>query len=180
MARTGRPKKENVVRFPCGDIKEEIIPPPFNMSGVDEEVFRDETNREARRYQRLSALGRLRKLGVIDEHELEAGKKFHALWDRARRHYLDAPNPNPKIGSLDRGFGHEPDLSEEMIERGLRSKEAYDAAYKVIIECGVQVVTVIESVCFGDEVPWRLDYAKKGLSALARHFGLSNGRSRVA
>ena len=180
MARRGRPKRENVVRFPNGEIKQEMLDQPFNMTGVDRRVYRDETNREVTRFERSTALMRLFGLKLIDEHELEAGSRFRDLRDRALRLYYDAPLPHAKISSMERGFSHDPEQTEEMVEKGVKSNLAYTSAYRVVINCGTKVVIAVECVCLADTIPWRLGEVKKGLSALVEHFGLRRNGARVS
>ena len=187
MARTGRPRKENVVRFPCGDIKEEIIPPPFNMElrGIEQRTIRDENNREVEVYESEPYLRALGRLSLLEDYQVRAGEEMTTLWLSMRRVALAALPPHPKVAKWERGFGHEPELTDDEVAKGLALQEEYDEAYDELKKCGLSSLVAVEAACFGEVLPWklaeiRLDDLRKGLTALAVKFGYAVKKTRVA
>jgi hypothetical protein len=124
-------------------------------------------------------LGRLAYFGKILRHELDAGKEWATLVHLHRKLVLGAPLPNPKVAMLEPGIrggsNAEGELSKEEKRRLRTIQDRYDNAFCCMVELanGVEIMRLVNSICVEDKP---LDYgsllkAKKGLSALAVHFG---------
>lgn len=134
-------------------------------------------------------LGRLAYFEKIKMDELDAGKEWNRLVHAHRRLALGAPLGNPKVSSFERGFGREaidldalPANQRDIIQQEIKSiQDRYDRAFCRVVELfeGVKILRAVNSLCIEDQVLTydRLVLARKGLKALAKHFGF--GRPKI-
>lgn len=184
MAKKGRPKKDNVERFPCGDIKEEILAPPFNMAGIAEkEVVHEGKILQLRK--RVSELERLYDEGRIREHQRIAGEKYADLVRRYRIQIIGAPPPDAKVCKPE-GIGGYTDVDMECLdierqkaiqEDNERLRKWYDGAWLCLVDRydGIAIKRAVDNLCLRDEST-NLNAARVGLDLLAVYFGLETRR----
>jgi hypothetical protein len=173
MARTGRKRKQNVVRFPCGQIVTEaasLVERPYNMENV---VDRGDERAGTKGYQRQTALQQL----ILDKSLYLAGEEFARLADLCRRHAWDSPKINPKVSNpIGSGHGHEPaELSDDVIALGKRVHRRYARAVEAV-RAGSRRggLRALVAVCLENKRPTSGERGplKDSLSVLARLWGL--------
>jgi len=185
MARRGRPKKENAVRKPCGESTgEEIIPPPFNMTGIAEkEVVHEGKILQLRK--RVSELERLYDEGRIRERQRIAGERYADLVRRYRIHILGAPSPEAKVSQPEGPRGYD-DVDMELLdierqkaiqEDNERLRKCYDGAWLCLVDRfdGISIKRAVDNLCLRDDSS-SLSAARIGLNLLADYFGLEGVR----
>lgn len=123
-----------------------------------------------------TALGRLHLRKVINQAQYDAGDKYSAIAERYRA-VIDGPAD--LIGhSLERKNGGKPWFSQEEAEqRTTAHRNAFSYLEKTAGQrcaCAVARVAIQDRPVEGDEVI----YLRRGLTALAEHFGLTNQRKR--
>jgi hypothetical protein len=121
-------------------------------------------------------LGRLHLLGFISPEMLEASKRY----GRDVRRYLaifGAPSPNaPSINMAAGDKEHQAPLGEAEISDRM---EAYDKAFAAVYDAGHKAARAVARTAVYDErIPEgaTMDDLKRGLSALAHHYGLTGNR----
>lgn len=185
MARRPGRKRKIVMRQPNGEPsragrKDEIMAVARNQPhrrGLAD--FRDE--------RAVDPFGRLALAGLIDTDAYEAGKAWRALV-AAYRHALDAPISSPRslpagpiaaVSELvEPGTGGFDTRTPE--ERDQATRRRWAAANAVLREAGYQVVAEVESVVVDGHEMRNLDSLRRGLDALAWHFGIARRRARHA
>ena len=122
-----------------------------------------------------SPLGCLNLLGVISTRQYLAGIRYAVVVGKYRA-VLETPRGTAGTG---RGYACTGDLrcgldAERSCECRLR-KQRYDAAFAAVIEAGQRAARAVARVAVhGEPCPQGLlDHLKRGLDALARHFGLT-------
>jgi hypothetical protein len=168
MARQGRKRKQNVVRFPGGQIKkQETLLMPRNTVGIV--VTGDE--RSGQRLMRMQSP--LDVLNITRAQKL-AGEELIRLKDLCRRYYFDTPRPFPKVSDPDRSHGHDGELSDRIIDLGAKHMKRYSRAVERLRQVGRGVIPVVCATCFENKMPTANERPKlySGLSALAELWGL--------
>ena len=174
-----RPRKPNVERYPNGEIKEEILPQPFNMAGIAEkEVVHEGKILQLRK--RVSELERLFDEGRIREHQRLAGE-WYTSFIRRYRVILEARKPYPAMRSFEGKSGISPTdydlLTEEekdhIAEEYKKICKEYDKLFTFLIERwnGISIKRAVDALCM-DNVLTNLELAREGLYLIAQHRGL--------
>lgn len=185
MARRPGRKRKIVVRQPNGQ--------PSRAGRTDDilSVARNQPHRRGladfRDERAVDPLGRLALAGLIDADAYEAGKAWRVLVAAYRR-ALDAPIASPR--SLPAGpIAAVSELAEPGTdgldmrtpeERDLATRRRWAAAHLVLREAGYQVVAEVESVVVDGQEVRNLDSLRRGLGALAWHFGIAGRRRRTS
>jgi hypothetical protein len=95
-----------------------------------------------------SRLTVLERMG-IKGGQLTAGNELERLWHLCRRYATCAPSINAKASSMHRGYGHEGELTEDVIDFGVRVHTKYQEGIKAMMrgsddsrhgQCVVQAV----------------------------------------
>ena len=163
--RPGRKRKQNVPRFACGQIvRQETLIMPHNVVGVI--VTGDDKVGNKRGLMRIQTV--LEVLNITKSQRL-AGEEFIRIRDLCRRYALDAPRPNPKVSSPERGFGHQCEPSAEVIDLGDKFMKRYAGAIEVLRRSGSGVIPIVCSICFENRMPTADERPKlyRGLQSLA-------------
>lgn len=116
-----------------------------------------------------SPLGMLNLTGHISEAEYLAGKRWDLVVKRYRS-VISAPDPTMQPVA---GLGY-----DIPAEEAAKRKETYDRAYEAMHEAGQKAQHAVSRVAvYGEPCPGgRIPDLRRGLAALARHFGLTNQR----
>lgn len=185
MARRPGRKRKIVLRQPNGQ--------PSRAGHRDEimAVARNQPHRRGladfRDERAVDPLGRLALAGLIDADAYEAGKAWRVLVAAYRR-ALDAPIASPR--SLPAGpIAAISELAEPATdgvdtrtpeEREQATRRRWAAAHAVLREAGYQVVAEVDSVAVDGQEARNPDSLRRGLAALARHFGIAGRRQRAS
>jgi hypothetical protein len=176
MTRRGRKRKFGL-RHPGG----ELVRPHFDVRGlVTLQPHRVWLPEEKRMDQKAaSPLGCLNLLGVLTDAQYLAGVRYAVVVGKYRA-VIETPRATSGVG---RGYdcpgdlrcGRDPGESCECARR----KERYDAAFAAVIEAGQRAARAVARVAVhGEQCPrGALPDLKRGLDALAKHFG-GAGRPR--
>ena len=169
VRRAGRKRRIEAVRAPDGRAKVEITTfRPFNMQNVIE----GGDERAGTMLYRKSVLEQI----CHQSPQVHAGQAFAHLWEQCRVHYLDGPPASPKAVSMDSGFGHPAELTEDMIRHGVRVRERYDEALRALgkHKDNVRVVHALFSVCVENKPIAECEKrgCRDGLMILANLWGL--------
>jgi hypothetical protein len=156
--RRGRPKKENVIRFPSGDVKEEPLDAPFNMIGIAEKEVAHEGKLLHLR-KRVPELERLYDEGYIREHQKIAGERYIDLVTRYRRaiEARDGPkhsSPAGYTGGTTRGWDLLTDGEQEAL---ISIEDKYDALFVQILKHPVKCKRALDAVCLDNLQVDRID-----------------------
>jgi len=180
----GRPRKENVERFPSGKIK------PFetekeNMSVAIEARKRihhmTAANDETAKSQHAGyTLGRIYLDGKISKEQLEAGDEYAEVMARYHR-LVGIPFPSARAQSLFSIKGHDGEVSEDHASRARRATNKMMELQTILLDCvdGPQVKTTIHNVAVMDYENLRgmpdqqMLWLKRGLNALIKNKGLA-------
>lgn len=109
---------------------------------------------------------------------LTAGNELERLWHLCRRYATCAPSINAKVSSLHRGYGHEGELTEDVIDFGVRVHLKYQEGIKAMMKphadprYGRSVVRSVVAACVENK-PLTKDgeiLCKHGLKTLADHW----------
>ena len=174
-----RPRKPNVERYPNGDIKEEILPPPFNMAGIAEkEIVHGGKILQLRK--RVSELERLFDEGRIREYQRLAGEWYASLIRRYRI-FIGAPSAVAKVSQPEGPQGGtpiDPDLLEIELQKALQEDyeklwREYDKVFVLLVDRfnGISIKRAVDSLCL-DDVLNNLELAREGLYLIAKHRGM--------
>lgn len=187
MARAGR-KRKHVQRQPNGQ-------PSRSRPAAREDllaVVRQQPHR--RRYtstpqgdlshdQRAECeLGRLSLDGLIEPHHYEAGVQYRAAV-RNMRAAIGAPPGTPQAQDFNRGGGkgNAREEDEEAAKRANRARSVYADAYVALGDAGRDAVLAVNDLVVWDrsraEIRGGMGNLHRGLTALARHFGLLGRRA---
>jgi hypothetical protein len=169
MARLGRRRKVGP-RHPSGD----LVRPQFDMRGLAAlQPHRVWLPEEKRMDQKAaSPLGCLNLLGVLTDAQYLAGVRYAVVVGQYRA-VIETPRATAGSG---RGYDCAGDLrcgrDREPCECA-RRKERYDAAFAAVIEAGQRAARAVARVAVhGEQCPrGALADLKRGLDALAKHFG---------
>jgi hypothetical protein len=170
VARAGRKRATNVVRFPGGQIvrSPETLIMPYNCDNVI--TIGDGKLGNKIRFQRQTVLEQL----VLEVSQRMAGEAFAELRDKCRLYSWDAPPINPKVSSLESGHGHASgDLTEEELAKGKKYHRRYLDALGALQRGSRGVGAAIVAVCLENKMPTpdQRPKLREGLSILARHWG---------
>lgn len=176
----GRPRKENVERFPSGKIK------PFetekeNMSvAIDARrrihgmtAANDDTVKE--RYAGYT-VGRIYLDGNITKEQLEAADEYAEVMARYHR-LVGIPFPSARAQSLFSIKGHDGEVTEDQASRARRATNKMMELQGVLLGCvdGPQVKATIHNAVVLDldhlrgMPPQQMLWLRRGLSALRKH-----------
>lgn len=114
-------------------------------------------------------LGRLLYRKVIELHHYDAGVEYNQLC-AAYGFALGVPSPHPKAATLLASFGLVASLDDITPERIQRIRTRYDDAYECLHDCGRKVLLAVNALVIHEQET-DVGVAKRGLSALAQHFG---------
>lgn len=118
-----------------------------------------------------SPLGRLNLRGIVSDEQREAGRIYAAITG-AYRGSIGAPHGTAGGG----GYGCAGDCVKPELCECLRRKRAYDDAYEALWDAGQRAAKAVAHVavreCEPD--PSQIPHLLWGLSALVKHFGLTN------
>lgn len=189
----GRPRKQNVERYPSGDIKRSetqkeamsvAIEARRRIDGWGDKVSDDAVKSQYAGY----TLGRMFLDGRITKEQLEAGDEYADII--ARYHRLTGiPFPSARAQSLFSIKGHDGEQSESLTTRARNASNAMMGAIGILLSCedGPQVRALVHNVTVMDYEHLRgmgdqqLLWLKRGLNAFAkrkdlRHVGKSDNR----
>lgn len=130
-----------------------------------------------------SQLGRLYVTGRVTQAEYEAGDRWAGIVrDYKQRSGLEPGYPRPGAVEVGRGRSVEPDpFHPRSEERARRAASKYDNAFVAVtgISDGIYVMRALSDLVIRDEAltTERVVMAKRGLHALALHFGLTARRN---
>lgn len=179
----GRPRKENVERYPSGDIK---------RHETEKEVL--SVAMEARkRIHGLSennalagyTLGRMFLDGSVSEEQRKAGDEYAEIISRYHR-TVGIPAPSARAQSLFSVKGHDGEVSESLAKRARDASNRMMEVTGILLRCedGPQVKGIVHNLCVMDYDhlrgmgPQQLLWLKRGLNALIKARELrENGKS---
>jgi hypothetical protein len=189
-SKSGRPRKENMERFPSGKIK------PFETEKENQSVaiearrrihgLQDMSDTEVKSDHVGYTLGRIYLDGKISKDQLEAGNEFALAI--ARYHRLTGiPFPSARAQSLFSIKGHDGEVSESMAKSARDASNKMMALQGVLLQCvdGPQVRTTVINVAVMDldhlrDMPAQQNlWLRRGLSAL-RDSGILPNHNRNA
>jgi hypothetical protein len=171
MARAGRKRATNVVRFPSGQIKrsEPALIMPYNCNNVI--MLGDGKLGNKIKFQRQTVLEQL----VLDPSERLAGLGFAELRERCRQYAWDAPAIHPKVSNPESSHGHGSgeDLTEAEIKKGRDFHKRYMTALGALRRGSRGVVSAINAVCLENKepTPEQRGPLREGLEILVRLWG---------
>lgn len=174
----GRPRKENLERYPSGKIK----PAETEKETLSVAVaarkrihgFSDSTPDKTVADQRAGyTLGLMWIDGKISEEQLEAGNEYALAIARYHR-LVGIPFPSARAQSLFSIKGHDGDVTESMAKRARDASNRMMALQGILLQCvdGPQVRSTIHSVAvmdlehLRDAPPQQILWLRRGLSAL--------------
>jgi hypothetical protein len=187
--KTGRPRKDNVERYPSGRIKRtkhgeakvvyrDTLAPTLVRRMLDEEMKRCNDPRFS------SQLGRLVLRGEILAAEYQAGVKFAQIYDRTARNNgvkRSCKSPSWEVGlsgALEKRIGTQVrETAEETLEDPTAYEQrtmAADKAYKALCDLfPSRQRFILERLCIEDAAltSSELMSARDGLQKLVLHFG---------
>lgn len=174
----GRPRKQNVERYPSGDIKRSetqreamsvAIEARRRIDGWGEKVSDDIVKDQRAGY----TLGRIFLDGKITEDQLKAGDEYGEII--ARYHGATGiPFPSARAQSLFSIKGHEGEQSQTVTDRARKASNAMMEVTRVLLSCddGPQVRAVVHNLVVMDYEhlrgmgPQQILWLRRGLSAL--------------
>lgn len=169
MARAGRKRKPDVVRFPCGQPVDLSVEAPFNLENVVQRG--DGRLGNIKGYQRMTILEQLN----LSRSQRLAGEEFARLCERCRRYSWDSPSIEPKVSSpMGGGHSHDSELSDEIIDLGKRVHRKYLAAIRAMRTRAMRGATpAVVAICVENKMPTceQRRPLRSGLDALANLWG---------
>lgn len=176
----GRPRKENVERFPGGKIK------PFETEKENMSVVIDARKRMHGANMNVESplagytLGRIFLDGKITEEQRQAGDEYAEIIARYHR-LVGIPFPSPRAQSLFSIKGHDGEVTADMASRARSATNKMMELHGVLLSCvdGPQVRSTIHSVTVMDLEHLRgmpdqqMLWLRRGLSALNKHKGIA-------
>ena len=175
MARTGRKRKASMHLSGAREIKVDY------RSMASQQPHRRWLPEDVRLDQKAdSILGCLNLVSSISDDQYEAGRKYAHVVGQYRA------SINPPAGTSGNGKGYicqasiclRPPPGEQIECECRRRKEAADSAFHAVMEAGqLAAKTVARVAVWNEQCPFGyLGDLKRGLSALAKHYGLTNRR----
>lgn len=185
MSRAGR-KRKHAQRQPNGQ--------PYRPPEDVRRVVRDQPHR--RRYSNMPnnqgdlshdqraecELGRLSLEGLIEPHHYEAGVQYRSAILNMRA-AIGAPPGTPQSLDFNRGGGkgNAREEDEEAAKRANRARSVYADAYVALGDAGRDAVLAVNDLVVWDrsraEIRGGMGNLHRGLTALAKHFGLLGRRA---
>ena len=180
----GRPRKQNVERYPSGKVK------PFETEKDNMSVAIDArrkvhgmtaANDDAVKSQHAGyTLGRIFLDGRISKEQLEAGDEYAEVISRYHR-LFGIPFPSARAQSLFSIAGHDGDVTDDQAARARRASNKMMELQGVLLKCedGPQVKSTIHNVAVMDLEHLRgmpdqqMLWLRRGLSALNAHKALA-------
>lgn len=176
--KAGRPRRENVERFPGGKVKPSETQKETMSVAIDArrrihgmEAANDDTVKD-----QLAGytLGRIFLDGNISREQLEAGNEYSIVVERYFR-MTGAPSPNPRAQSLFNIAGHDGEVTDDQATRQRRATNKMMELKGLLLRCvdGPQVMSTVNSVTVMDYDHLRsmsahqMLWLKRGLNALA-------------
>lgn len=183
----GRSRKQNVKRYPSGQIAHKDRGNGTNGEPPDDTAtwarIKAEAKKAAQNPILASELGRLAYHAKITSSEFDAGREWSRVVHLYRRFGIGAPNNFPKVASLEpsakpRAIDLDALDAEDRDRLVTETKEIerqYTRALESLVFLGVEVERAVNRLCVDDEtLPYEaLMRARRGLKALARRFGFS-------
>lgn len=185
VSKRGRPKKENVARYPCGKIDLRSDPRARDVgewNGMKEMVKHHALNPAW-----TCQLWRLHHEGKLFSHQREAGDRYYELVKRYRN-TINAPAPTAKVSKLERGYGRieiDPEVLDveqrkEYQDHLEKIQGQYDKLWKHLVErhSGIAITRALNHLVIDDLAPVGYEQfllAKEGLKLLAEYFCLTAG-----
>lgn len=180
MRTAGRPRKENVERFPGGKIK------PFETEKENMSVAIEARKRMHGANMNVESplagytLGRIFLDGKITEEQRQAGDEYAEQIARYHR-LVGIPFPSARAQSLFSIKGHDGDVTQSMVDRARAATNKMMELQRVLLSCidGPQVKTTIHNCVVMDYDHLRLMpdqqmlWLRRGLSALVKHKGIA-------
>lgn len=181
----GRPRKQNVERFPSGKIK------PFETEKENKSVAIEARKRIHGANMNVESpfagytLGRLFLDGKITEEQRQAGDEYAEIIARYHR-TVGIPFPSARAQSLFSIKGHDGEVSESMQVRARRATNKMMEVEGILLRCddGPQVKRTVYNLCVMDyehlrDMPQQqVIYLRRGLNALNGSKQLqTNGKS---
>lgn len=188
VKRTGRPRKANADRYPCGKIKRE-------WSNDNQEREKQETEKEAvsvvmearKRIHGIEdnthlagyVLGRIFLDKRITEEQRKAGDEFAEVMCRYYR-LTGVSFPSARAQSIGGVRGSDGEVSESLAAAARRARNTMEHMIGVLSKCrdGMQVKTTVFNTCVMDYDILRtmpeeqMDWLRRGLNALIFDKGL--------
>lgn len=181
----GRNRKQNVKRYPSGQINHKDRgngsdgEPPDDVAAWPR--IKIEAKRVALNPILASELGRLAYFAKITTLEYDAGREWSRVTSLHRKYGIAAPSNFPKIASMEPSARPRPvdldTIDTEERNRLVRETKLIESQYKQALDSlmflGHEVVRAVNRLCVDDEIlPYEgLIHARRGLKALARKFG---------
>jgi len=187
----GRPRKQNVERYPSGDIKrsetqKEVMSVAIDarrrVDGWGDKVSDDTVKSQFAGY----TLGRIFLDGRITEEQRKAGDEYAEIHARYRR-LVGLPAPSARAQSLFSIKGHEGDQTESITQKARKARNAMMEVEGILLQCvdGPQVKQTVFNTSVMDYEHLRgmndqqLLWLKRGLKALADRRQLPNHNKSV-
>lgn len=175
----GRPRKENVERYPSGDIKRSetqreamsvAIEARRRIDGWGDKVSDGTVKSQFAGY----TLGRMFLDGRITEEQRKAGDEYAEIHARYRR-LVGLPAPSARAQSLFSIKGHEGEQTESITQKARKASNAMMEVEGILLRCvdGPQVKQLVFNTTVMDHDHLRgmgdqqLLWLKRGLNALA-------------
>lgn len=187
----GRPRKQNVERYPSGDIKRSetqkeamsvAIEARRRIDGWSDKVTDETVKSPFAGY----TLGRMFLDGRITEDQRKAGDEYAEIISRYHR-LTGIPFPSARAQSLFSVKGHDGEQSESHTTKARRASNAMMEAIGILLrlEDGPQVRSLIHNLVVMDYEHLRgmgdqqLLWLKRGLNAFAKRKDLRQGANQV-
>jgi hypothetical protein len=187
----GRPRKQNVERYPSGDIKRGetqreamsvAIEARRRIDGWSEKVTDDTVRGQLAGY----VLGRMRLDGSITEEQLKAGDEYAEIMARYYR-MVGIPFPSARAQSLFSIKGHDGDETQSATDRARRASNSMMEITGILLRCedGPQVKQMVHNVSVMSYDHLRgmgsqqLLWLRRGLDAIAKRKDLRQSANQV-
>lgn len=176
LARAGRPRKENVERYPGGQIKHAETERDVMSVAIEARKRIHGIDTDGKDAHAGYTLGRIFIDGQISKEQLEAGNEF--AQDMARYYSLvGLPFPSARAQSLFSVKGHEGDISQSQADRARRASNRMMELIGLLMQVqdGPQVRQTVMNVCVMDldhlrNMPQQqMLYLRRGLQRLHEH-----------
>lgn len=187
----GRPRKQNVERYPSGDVKRgetqrEVMSVAIEarrrIDGWGDKVADDTVKSPFAGY----TLGRIFLDGRITEEQRKAGDEYAEIISRYHR-LTGIPFPSARAQSLFSVKGHDGEQSESVTTRARNATNAMMEAIGILLRCedGPQVRALVHNLTVMDYEHLRgmgeqqMLWLRRGLTALARRKDLRQSANQV-
>ncbi|QIG75062.1 hypothetical protein EVC14_064 [Rhizobium phage RHph_I3_18] len=189
--KAGRPRKENVERYPSGDVKRSetqkqamstAIEARRRIDGWGDKVSDETVKSPFAGY----TLGRMFLDGKITEEQRKAGDEYADIIMRYHR-ATGIPFPSARAQSLFSVKGHEGEQNETVTERARKASNAMMEVTRILLSCddGPQVRALVHNLAVMDYEhlrsmgPQQLLWLRRGLIALMGRKDLRQERKSV-